>query len=76
MRLYVHVSRVLKTCEAVSCRGSKYLPLCDFLYTEKPVERMASVETDRPQPAAATAKPLPPEDLFGSVPFVASAGKS
>uniref|UniRef100_A0A3B4V4Y1 BMP2 inducible kinase n=1 Tax=Seriola dumerili TaxID=41447 RepID=A0A3B4V4Y1_SERDU len=39
----------------------------------KPVERTASVETDRPQPAASTPKPLPPEDLFGSVPFLASA---
>uniref|UniRef100_A0A667YUF9 non-specific serine/threonine protein kinase n=1 Tax=Myripristis murdjan TaxID=586833 RepID=A0A667YUF9_9TELE len=43
----------------------------DMLRAKKPVERTASVETDRP-PAAA--KPLPPEDLFGSVPFVASAG--
>ena len=46
------------------------------ILTEKPVERTASLEMDRPQPAASTAKPLPPEDLFGSVPFVASAGKS
>lgn len=46
----------------------------DMLRAKKPVERTASVETDRPQPAASTAKPLPPEDLFGSVPFVASAG--
>ncbi|XP_068616889.1 BMP-2-inducible protein kinase [Brachionichthys hirsutus] len=37
-------------------------------------ERTASVETDGPKPAASTAKPLPPEDLFGSIPFVASAG--
>lgn len=46
----------------------------DMLRAKKPVERTASVETDRPQPAASAAKPLPPEDLFGSVPFVASAG--
>lgn len=44
--------------------------------TEKPVERTASVETDRLQPAASAAKPPLPEDLFGSVPFVANAGKS
>ncbi|KAG7214453.1 hypothetical protein INR49_026884 [Caranx melampygus] len=55
-----------------------FLYLVKLLYTlYKPVERTASVETDRPQPTAASAaKPLPPEDLFGSVPFVASAGKS
>uniref|UniRef100_A0A8D0CRG5 non-specific serine/threonine protein kinase n=1 Tax=Sander lucioperca TaxID=283035 RepID=A0A8D0CRG5_SANLU len=47
----------------------------DMLRANKPLERTASVETDRAQPAA-SAKPLPPEDLFGSVPFVASAGKS
>uniref|UniRef100_A0A3B4V6T3 non-specific serine/threonine protein kinase n=1 Tax=Seriola dumerili TaxID=41447 RepID=A0A3B4V6T3_SERDU len=46
----------------------------DMLRANKPVERTASVETDRPQPAASTPKPLPPEDLFGSVPFLASAG--
>uniref|UniRef100_A0A8P4GG06 non-specific serine/threonine protein kinase n=1 Tax=Dicentrarchus labrax TaxID=13489 RepID=A0A8P4GG06_DICLA len=46
----------------------------DMLRANKPVERTASVETDQPQPAASTAKPLPPQDLFGSVPFVASAG--
>lgn len=45
------------------------------LLTDKPVERTASVETERLQPAASTHKPLS-EDLFGSVPFVASAGKS
>ncbi|XP_071384190.1 BMP-2-inducible protein kinase [Centroberyx affinis] len=44
----------------------------DMLRANKPVERTASVETDRPS-AASAAKPLPPEDLFGSVPFVASA---
>lgn len=54
---------------------SKFLLLCVLLHTEKPVERTASVEADRAQLAASTAKPLPPEDLFGSVPFVASAGK-
>lgn len=45
------------------------------VHTEKPVETTAasSVDVDRPQPAA---KPLPPEDLFGLVPFVTSAGKS
>uniref|UniRef100_A0A3Q4HII6 non-specific serine/threonine protein kinase n=1 Tax=Neolamprologus brichardi TaxID=32507 RepID=A0A3Q4HII6_NEOBR len=48
----------------------------DMLRAKKPVERTTSVETDRPPPAAAAAKPLPPEDLFGSVPFVANAGKS
>ncbi|XP_041643246.1 BMP-2-inducible protein kinase [Cheilinus undulatus] len=42
----------------------------DLLRAKKPVERAASVETDRPPPA----RSLPPEDLFGSVPFVASAG--
>uniref|UniRef100_UPI0037E7052E BMP-2-inducible protein kinase isoform X2 n=1 Tax=Semicossyphus pulcher TaxID=241346 RepID=UPI0037E7052E len=42
----------------------------DLLRAKKPVERAASVDMDRPPPA----KPLPPEDLFGSVPFVASAG--
>ncbi|XP_029365445.1 BMP-2-inducible protein kinase isoform X4 [Echeneis naucrates] len=46
----------------------------DMLRANKPVERTASVETDRPQPPASATKPLPPEDLFGSVPFVASAG--
>uniref|UniRef100_A0A3Q2WF14 non-specific serine/threonine protein kinase n=1 Tax=Haplochromis burtoni TaxID=8153 RepID=A0A3Q2WF14_HAPBU len=45
----------------------------DMLRAKKPAERTTSVETDRPPPAAA-AKPLPPEDLFGSVPFVANAG--
>ncbi|KAF3695349.1 BMP-2-inducible protein kinase [Channa argus] len=44
----------------------------DMLRANKPVERTASAETDRPQPVASTAK----EDLFGSVPFVASAGTS
>uniref|UniRef100_A0A3Q3J7C8 Protein kinase domain-containing protein n=1 Tax=Monopterus albus TaxID=43700 RepID=A0A3Q3J7C8_MONAL len=48
----------------------------DMLRAKKPVERTASVETDRPQPVASTTKPLPPEDLFGSIPFMASAGKS
>ncbi|GLD61429.1 BMP-2-inducible protein kinase isoform X1 [Lates japonicus] len=48
----------------------------DMLRANKPVERTASVETDRPQPTASAAKPLPPEDLFGSLPFVASAGTS
>uniref|UniRef100_A0A669EIM1 non-specific serine/threonine protein kinase n=1 Tax=Oreochromis niloticus TaxID=8128 RepID=A0A669EIM1_ORENI len=46
----------------------------DMLRAKKPVERTTSVETDRPPPAASAAKPLPPEDLFGSVPFVANAG--
>ncbi|XP_019961315.2 BMP-2-inducible protein kinase isoform X2 [Paralichthys olivaceus] len=46
----------------------------DMLRANKPVERTACVEADRPQPAAI--KPLPPEDLFGSVPFVASAGST
>lgn len=41
--------------------------------TEKPAERTASAEADRPPPSA---KPLPSEDLFGSSPFVANAGKS
>ncbi|XP_072243395.1 BMP-2-inducible protein kinase isoform X2 [Leuresthes tenuis] len=49
----------------------------DMLRAKKPVERTASVETERPPPAAAsTTKLLPPEDLFGSVPFVANAGNS
>uniref|UniRef100_A0A3P8NC10 non-specific serine/threonine protein kinase n=1 Tax=Astatotilapia calliptera TaxID=8154 RepID=A0A3P8NC10_ASTCA len=46
----------------------------DMLRAKKPAERTTSVETDRPPPAAA--KPLPPEDLFGSVPFVANAGNA
>ncbi|XP_038559523.1 BMP-2-inducible protein kinase isoform X3 [Micropterus salmoides] len=46
----------------------------DMLRAKKPVERTASVETDRLQPAASAAKPPLPEDLFGSVPFVANAG--
>ncbi|KAM4745914.1 BMP-2-inducible protein kinase [Anableps anableps] len=41
----------------------------DMLRAKKPEERTASVETDPAPPAA-----LPPEDLFGSVPFVANAG--
>lgn len=44
----------------------------DMLRAKKPVERTASVDAERP-PAA---EPLPPEDLFGSVPFVANAGTS
>ncbi|XP_076856935.1 BMP-2-inducible protein kinase isoform X2 [Brachyhypopomus gauderio] len=46
----------------------------DLLRAKKPVERAASVEaggTDRQQGAL---RPLLPEDLFGSVPFVANAG--
>uniref|UniRef100_H3CMP1 BMP-2-inducible protein kinase C-terminal domain-containing protein n=1 Tax=Tetraodon nigroviridis TaxID=99883 RepID=H3CMP1_TETNG len=43
----------------------------DMLRAKKPEERSTGVEKDLLQPAAA--KPLPPEDLFGSVPFVASA---
>ncbi|XP_017286331.1 BMP-2-inducible protein kinase isoform X2 [Kryptolebias marmoratus] len=48
----------------------------DMLRAKKPVERTDSVETDPPPapPAASSTKPLPPEDLFGSVPFVANAG--
>ncbi|XP_008415987.1 BMP-2-inducible protein kinase isoform X2 [Poecilia reticulata] len=41
----------------------------DMLRAKKPEERTVGVETD-PAPAAA----LPPEDLFGSVPFVSNAG--
>ncbi|KAM9858727.1 BMP-2-inducible protein kinase [Aulostomus maculatus] len=48
----------------------------DMLRAKKPVERTTSVEADRLPSAASTAKPLPPEDLFGSVPFVASAGNN
>uniref|UniRef100_A0A672YDG7 non-specific serine/threonine protein kinase n=1 Tax=Sphaeramia orbicularis TaxID=375764 RepID=A0A672YDG7_9TELE len=48
----------------------------DMLRAKKPVERTPSVETDRQQPAPSAVKPLPPEDLFGSVPFVASAGST
>ncbi|XP_019744044.1 BMP-2-inducible protein kinase [Hippocampus comes] len=44
----------------------------DLLRANKPVERTASVEADQPPPASG--KPLPAEDLFGSVPFVANAG--
>ncbi|XP_038869778.1 BMP-2-inducible protein kinase-like isoform X2 [Salvelinus namaycush] len=51
----------------------------DLLRASKPVERTTSMEADRPlQPitSAATAKPLLPEYLFGSAPFLASAGPS
>ncbi|XP_034152591.1 BMP-2-inducible protein kinase [Esox lucius] len=49
----------------------------DLLRSSKPVERTASQEIDRPlQPISSTAKPLLPEDLFGSTPFLASAGSS
>ncbi|MED6289529.1 hypothetical protein CHARACLAT_003766 [Characodon lateralis] len=41
----------------------------DMLRAKKPEDRTASAETD-PTPSTA----LPPEDLFGSVPFVANAG--
>ncbi|CAJ1069784.1 BMP-2-inducible protein kinase isoform X1 [Xyrichtys novacula] len=41
----------------------------DLLRAKKPMERAVSVEMDRQPPA----KALPPEDLFGSVPFMASA---
>ncbi|XP_023199856.1 BMP-2-inducible protein kinase isoform X1 [Xiphophorus maculatus] len=41
----------------------------DMLRAKKPEERTVGVETDPMPPAA-----LPPEDLFGSVPFVANAG--
>ncbi|XP_015229100.1 PREDICTED: BMP-2-inducible protein kinase isoform X2 [Cyprinodon variegatus] len=41
----------------------------DLLRAKKPEERTAGVETE-PSPSTA----LPPEDLFGSVPFVANAG--
>ncbi|XP_061528720.1 LOW QUALITY PROTEIN: BMP-2-inducible protein kinase [Phycodurus eques] len=44
----------------------------DMLRANKPVERTASAEGDRLPPASA--KSLPTEDLFGSVPFVASTG--
>nr|XP_057925528.1 BMP-2-inducible protein kinase [Doryrhamphus excisus] len=44
----------------------------DLLRAKKPVERSASLEADRLAPAPS--RPLPTEDLFGSVPFVASAG--
>ncbi|XP_027890874.1 BMP-2-inducible protein kinase isoform X3 [Xiphophorus couchianus] len=40
----------------------------DMLRAKKPEERTVGVETDPVPPAA-----LPPEDLFGSVPFVANA---
>ncbi|XP_077378700.1 BMP-2-inducible protein kinase isoform X2 [Festucalex cinctus] len=43
----------------------------DMLRANKPVERASSVEAERLPPASA--KPLLTEDLFGSVPFVASA---
>ncbi|XP_051925092.1 BMP-2-inducible protein kinase [Hippocampus zosterae] len=45
----------------------------DLLRANKPVERTASAEADHPPPASG-GKPLPTEDLFGSVPFVANAG--
>ncbi|XP_064882957.1 BMP-2-inducible protein kinase isoform X2 [Oncorhynchus nerka] len=51
----------------------------DLLRASKPVERTTSMEADRPlQPitSAATTKPLLPEYLFGSTPFLASAGSS
>ncbi|KAM8885592.1 BMP-2-inducible protein kinase isoform 2-T2 [Spinachia spinachia] len=43
----------------------------DMLRAGKAAERTASMDMDRPQPS--TTKPPPPEDLFGSAPFVASA---
>lgn len=49
----------------------------DMLRANKPVERTPSLETSpqQQQPASvASSKLIPPEDLFGSVPFVASAG--
>ncbi|KAK6312690.1 hypothetical protein J4Q44_G00160370 [Coregonus suidteri] len=49
----------------------------DRLRASKPVERTTSQEEDRPlQPITPAAKPLLPEDLFGSSPFLASAGSS
>ncbi|CAB1319246.1 unnamed protein product [Coregonus sp. 'balchen'] len=50
--------------------------LLHFTPFSKPVERTTSQEEDRPlQPITPAAKPLLPEDLFGSSPFLASAGK-
>ncbi|XP_037536786.1 BMP-2-inducible protein kinase [Nematolebias whitei] len=46
----------------------------DMLRAKKPAERSASSETDQPTPS--NVKPPPPEDLFGSIPFVANAGTS
>ncbi|XP_008333860.1 BMP-2-inducible protein kinase isoform X2 [Cynoglossus semilaevis] len=48
----------------------------DLLRAKKPAERTMSVETDQPLPALSATKPLPPEDLFGSVPFVANTASS
>ncbi|XP_070295353.1 LOW QUALITY PROTEIN: BMP-2-inducible protein kinase-like [Salvelinus sp. IW2-2015] len=49
----------------------------DLLRTGKPLERTSSQEVDRPlQPITPAAKPLLPEDLFGSSPFLSSAGSS
>uniref|UniRef100_A0A4W5RJ11 BMP-2-inducible protein kinase C-terminal domain-containing protein n=1 Tax=Hucho hucho TaxID=62062 RepID=A0A4W5RJ11_9TELE len=45
--------------------------------TGKPLERTTSQEADRTlQPITPAAKPLAPEDLFGSSPFLTSAGSS
>ncbi|KAK1892525.1 BMP-2-inducible protein kinase [Dissostichus eleginoides] len=48
----------------------------DRLRANEPGERTSSAEKERAPPAASSASTLLPEDLFGSVPFVASAGKS
>uniref|UniRef100_A0A3B4AH31 non-specific serine/threonine protein kinase n=1 Tax=Periophthalmus magnuspinnatus TaxID=409849 RepID=A0A3B4AH31_9GOBI len=49
----------------------------DLLRAKKPVERSPSAETPlQQQTTSSVPKALPPEDLFGSVPFVTSAGKS
>uniref|UniRef100_A0A673WQP3 non-specific serine/threonine protein kinase n=1 Tax=Salmo trutta TaxID=8032 RepID=A0A673WQP3_SALTR len=46
----------------------------DLLRASKPLERTSSQEADRPlQPITPAAKPLLPEDLFGSSPFLSSA---
>ncbi|XP_049619009.1 BMP-2-inducible protein kinase isoform X1 [Syngnathus scovelli] len=44
----------------------------DMLRANNPAERRSSTETER----LPSAEPLPTEDLFGSVPFVASAGSN
>ncbi|XP_055774584.1 BMP-2-inducible protein kinase isoform X1 [Salvelinus fontinalis] len=49
----------------------------DLLRTSKPLERTSNQEVDRPlQPITPAAMPLLPEDLFGSSPFLSSAGSS
>ncbi|KAK1792024.1 hypothetical protein P4O66_001806 [Electrophorus voltai] len=59
-----------------SCGTPTVTPLSSHsLPTEKPVERVASIEAGGADRQQGVPQPLLPEDLFGSVPFVANAGK-